>query len=49
MTTQGSTSNDSGQQASGNNLASQNMLQFSKMRKISDERADPRKLVSISF
>ncbi|CAL9165665.1 polycomb group protein EMF2B isoform X1 [Musa acuminata AAA Group] len=42
VTTQGSTSNDSGQQASGNNLASQNMLQFSKMRKISDERADPR-------
>lgn len=45
-TTQASTSNDFSQQVSGTNQASQNMLQFAKMRKLSDERADPRKLVS---
>lgn len=48
-TNQASTSNEFTQQASATNLASQNMLQFAKTRKISDERADPRKLVSISF
>ncbi|CAL9766860.1 unnamed protein product [Musa acuminata subsp. burmannicoides] len=41
-TTQASTSNDFAQQASTTNLVSQNMLQFAKMRRISDERADPR-------
>ncbi|URD87253.1 polycomb group protein EMBRYONIC FLOWER [Musa troglodytarum] len=41
-TTQASTSNDFAQQASATNLVSQNMLQFAKMRRISDERADPR-------
>ncbi|XP_074583896.1 polycomb group protein EMF2B-like [Curcuma longa] len=41
-TNQASTSNDFTQQASATNLASQNMLQFAKTRKISDERADPR-------
>ncbi|KAG6533404.1 hypothetical protein ZIOFF_007272 [Zingiber officinale] len=41
-TNQASTSNEFTQQASATNLASQNMLQFAKTRKISDERADPR-------
>jgi len=48
-TAHASTSNEYAQAGSGNNLAPPTMLQFAKTRKLSVERADPRKYVTISL
>lgn len=44
-----STSNECGQPVAGNNLAPPAMLQFAKTRKLSVERADPRKYTNMSL
>lgn len=48
-TAKASISNDFAQPGSGSNLVPPTVLQFAKTRKLSIERADPRKWVSNSF
>ena len=48
-TAHASTSNEYAQAGSGNNLVPPTMLQFAKTRKLSVERADPRKYTTISL